>query len=1112
MATVDNVARLLALGAKGSGGGGTGGTSNYPDLANKPQINGVELVGNKTSEDLGIEPGVTEEVLTQALAAEAASREKQDDLLQGEIEGKIAAANILAGENIEVSQEGNNVTISSTAEGKTYTAGTNIEITEDSVINNTIPYNPEGTSDLSVVFGDKSYSLSGETVAIGAEARIGTDSPGAIAIGRYAEAGQGSTTVGTRSALTYNNDKYCVRIGYYQDGSSHHGDILIGANARPTNDEALIKNASIAIGANAKSTQTNQAIFGSEDAPINIMQYVSSEGVKTVATTDLIPEEVPIATTEVAGKVKPDGKTITVDAEGVIKALSGGESIHVIRNNDEKPFILEDNEVGYYLLDLDTLGTTTMLPSHPKVFRYGATPNDVQIVTVRDETTFILLKYHTDIKSNQTSEEVPVLTKYDFDITQDSFPTIYMTEYTCSYKNGEYQTGFGLSQYFRFAGAVDLPKKLSELKNDTNFINQEELEGLLSNKQDKIDGTVATAENLTLERVSENAKNLTLKVNGIEIGSIPAPQVQFNGATTFVAKEVKSFYEEIGLVPETVNGFAWGSASDPAHGDINYLTEENGPYLVLTNINIENPVDLLGGNVIILKDILSTELPSPELLTIQFNGEDIGQYDGSESKTINIQAATEEYVKQLISTIQTASFEVVDSLPESDIKSNAIYLVPSNISGLNNIYDEYIYVNDKWELIGNTNIDLSQYATKEYVDDKDNDNVKYTADNNVELKNHIVTPFGSGLYGSSPENGWTNLAAVKGYNLDTEEEIIQTELGSATLHTNINSKDRPTVETSEGQEQVRYLSDTEIDDKSSSKTTTYSSNKIDSLKPVMLSVPVRTKQDKVYTQEEILAWFKVSSISDLKLLFTRDNPLFAKYGITLSTLPHYYKMSVEYAAFESANQIKLVFLGLDTSNDEPSRFTVIANLDGTIIDGNSNVQLVIEPLSKSSYNDLLDKPTINNVELKGNVTLDDLSLMDKEQVQSAINNVIDDSESSLTKTYSSSKIESLSGIKVLTGTAEKPIIVSELETGNYVLSGTVQSSESNTTTQALSKKVYTVEKGDSETVVWCENPKTHITYTYTFDTVGTNAPEEQNEIYITETQLKQAVIDGGNWA
>ena len=671
MATVDSVARLLALGAKGSGGGGTGGTSNYPDLANKPQINGVELVGNKTSEDLGIEQGVTEEVLTQALAAETASREKQDELLQGEIDNKLSPYNIIAGDNVEITQDGGNVTI------------------------------------------------------------------------------------------------------------------------------------------NAQNS--------------------------------------PIATLENAGIVKPDGETITVDAEGIIRAISGGEAVHVIRNNDEKPFILEDNEVGYYLLDLDTLGTTTVLPSHPRVFSYGASENNVQSATVRDETTFIFVKYHTDVRESQTTGNVPVLTIYSFDITQDSFPTIYMEEENCVYENGEYKLSPGPYQYFKIAGAEDLPKKLSELKNDTNFINQEELEELLSNKQDKIDGTVATAENLTLERVSENAKNLTLKVNGIEIGSIPAPQVQFNGATTFVAKEVKSFYEEIELVPETVDGSAWGSASDPAHGDINYLTEENGPYLVLTNINIENPTDLLGGNVIILKDILSTELPSSELLTIQFNGEDIGQYDGSEPKTINIQAATEEYVKQLVSTIQTASFEVVDSLPESDIKTNVIYLVPSQSSGIDNVYDEYIYVNNDWEKIGTTALDLSQYATKEYA---------------------------------------------------------------------------------------------------------------------------------------------------------------------------------EMAAANTINDAK------------------ISNLT----------------------------------------------------------------------TYSSSKIESLSGIKVLTGTAEKPIIVSELETGNYVLSGTVQSSETNTTTQALSKKVYTVEKGDSETVVWYENPKTHITYTYTFDTVGTNAPEEQDEIYITETQLKQAVIDGGNWA
>lgn len=40
--------------ASSGGGGGEGGTSNYADLTNKPQINGVTLVGNKKLADLGI--------------------------------------------------------------------------------------------------------------------------------------------------------------------------------------------------------------------------------------------------------------------------------------------------------------------------------------------------------------------------------------------------------------------------------------------------------------------------------------------------------------------------------------------------------------------------------------------------------------------------------------------------------------------------------------------------------------------------------------------------------------------------------------------------------------------------------------------------------------------------------------------------------------------------------------------------------------------------------------------------------------------------------------------------------------------------------------------------
>lgn len=48
-----STAVLLSGGTAGSGGGG-GGTGNYEQLSNKPQINSVELIGNKSSTDFGL--------------------------------------------------------------------------------------------------------------------------------------------------------------------------------------------------------------------------------------------------------------------------------------------------------------------------------------------------------------------------------------------------------------------------------------------------------------------------------------------------------------------------------------------------------------------------------------------------------------------------------------------------------------------------------------------------------------------------------------------------------------------------------------------------------------------------------------------------------------------------------------------------------------------------------------------------------------------------------------------------------------------------------------------------------------------------------------------------
>lgn len=56
-----------------------------------------------------------------------------------------------------------------------------------------------------------------------------------------------------------------------------------------------------------------------------------------------------------------------------------------------------------------------------------------------------------------------------------------------------------------------------------------------------------------------------------------------------------------------------------------------------------------------------------------------------------------------------ARYEIVDELPTSG-QSNTIYLVPKEEG---EGYDEYIYVNGEWELIGDTDIELDRYVDKE---------------------------------------------------------------------------------------------------------------------------------------------------------------------------------------------------------------------------------------------------------------------------------------------------------------------------------------------------------------------------------------------------------------
>ncbi len=143
------------------------------------------------------------------------------------------------------------------------------------------------------------------------------------------------------------------------------------------------------------------------------------------------------------------------------------------------------------------------------------------------------------------------------------------------------------------------------------------------------------------------------------------------------------------------------------------------------------------------------------------------QIDNIVNNLINYYKKTETYSKDEINEIVKATINIkkVDVLPSSDIKTNTIYLVPkstsiaevstlsvnkaseekliikanaptSNISvqnvsksiaSSNNSYDEYIYVDSNWEMIGSTEVDLSDYITTQSLNDALKNYVSSTA-------------------------------------------------------------------------------------------------------------------------------------------------------------------------------------------------------------------------------------------------------------------------------------------------------------------------------------------------------------------------------------------------
>lgn len=93
-----------------------------------------------------------------------------------------------------------------------------------------------------------------------------------------------------------------------------------------------------------------------------------------------------------------------------------------------------------------------------------------------------------------------------------------------------------------------------------------------------------------------------------------------------------------------------------------------------------------------------------------------GEIDALETSLTNVYTKTEtdSAIAAAIAAVDHLSREIVVALPET-ANENVIYMIPREGGAGQDVYNEYMYINGAWEIIGNTSVDFTDYAKKEDI-------------------------------------------------------------------------------------------------------------------------------------------------------------------------------------------------------------------------------------------------------------------------------------------------------------------------------------------------------------------------------------------------------------
>lgn len=142
-----------------------------------------------------------------------------------------------------------------------------------------------------------------------------------------------------------------------------------------------------------------------------------------------------------------------------------------------------------------------------------------------------------------------------------------------------------------------------------------------------------------------------------------------------------------------------------------------------------NPISYVG-QILAVVDVDAEGASSVQVYKIEnANGDLVPVSAGSEEVADLLERVSE--LETLVGSAGLLKREIVEALPEkTEADVNTIYMVKATEGGLltQDVYEEYMLINGEWEVIGNTRVDLSNYATKEDLKAKADATAVYTKD------------------------------------------------------------------------------------------------------------------------------------------------------------------------------------------------------------------------------------------------------------------------------------------------------------------------------------------------------------------------------------------------